>query len=119
MKHLRLPSVLCLLSTVLWLTGCTTAIKSDKIVAIKQRSFGIVVGQSPTTQSPEVHLGFVSTVFQMIPTSTNGPISAPKYADTFAIDQGLNPFGFAVKENVGAGDVRISTNATSEAILPK
>lgn len=99
-------------------TGCVTAIKSDKIITVKERLFGISVGQSPATQTPEVRLGFGSIVYMMIPTSTN-VINTPRFADTFNIDQGLNPFGFKVIENTGAGDVAIGTNATSTAIVPK
>ena len=92
-------------------------LNSDRIVSIKQRSFGIVIGQSPTTQTPEIHLGLVSTVVQFTPVRTNA-LFAPKYADTFEITQGINPFGFAVKENTGAGDVATGTNAATTAIVP-
>lgn len=103
----------------LFFTGCTTAaIKSGYIISAKERFFGIVVAQG-ANQVPEVKLGFGSVVYMMIPTSTNGPINAPRFIDTFEIDQGLNPFGFKVVENTGAGDVAIGTNSTGTAIVPK
>lgn len=99
------------------LSGCTTSLKSDKIIAIKQRTFGIHIGASPTTQAPEIKLGLTTTIYQMVPTSTNGPIAAPRYFDTFSIGQGANPFRFDVIENSGFGDVSV-TNTQGKAILP-
>ena len=99
--------------------GCTTIIKSDKILSVKQRTFGISVGASPTTQTPEIKLGLITTVWQMIPTSTNGPLFAPRFFDTFKIGQGVNPFATEIMENTGSGDVAVGTNATGEAIIPK
>lgn len=110
--------VLTLTLIPLLFTGCVAAIKSGYIVSAKERFFGIVVAQG-ANQVPEVKLGFGSVVYMMIPTSTNGPIFAPKFADTFTIDQGLNPFGFKVVENTGAGDVSIGSNSTSTAVVPK
>ena len=99
--------------------GCTTIIKSDKILSVKQRTFGISVGASPTTQTPEIKLGLITTVWQMIPTSTNGAIYAPRFFDTFEIGQSANPFSTQVRENTGSGDVSVGTNATGGAIIPK
>jgi len=99
--------------------GCTTIIKSDKILSVKQRTFGISVGSSPTTQTPEIKLGLITTVWQMIPTSTNGAIYAPRFFDTFEIGQSANPFWTQIRENTGSGDVAVGTNATGEAIIPK
>jgi hypothetical protein len=72
-------------------------------------------------QSPEVKLGFTSTVVQCIPTSTNGAVNSPQYVDKFDLEQGINPFGTAIRENSATGPVS-STNASgdaSEAIVPK
>lgn len=111
-------STVLLLLAVSLLCGCTTAIKSGYIISAKERFFGIMVAEG-ANQVPEVKMGFGSVVYMMIPTSTNGQVYVPKFADTFSIDQGLNPFGFEVRENTGAGDVSIGTNATSTAIVPK
>lgn len=101
------------------LMGCTTALKCGNIVSVKQRTFGITLGSNPATDIPEVKLGFVTTVFQVIPVSTNGPSNAPRYFDTFKLGQGINPFSTEIIENTGAGDVMIGTNATGSAIVPK
>lgn len=112
---LALPSIVCL-------SGCTTALTSDKVIAIKSRMFGIDVETAQGPQStPAVKLGFISTVWQMIPTSTNGqPVNVPKYMDTFELKQGLNPFETGIGENTGTGDVLVGggTNDTSKAIVP-
>lgn len=104
------------------LVGCTTALKSDKIVTVKSRIFGIQVGENPATQVPEVKFGFISTVYQMIPTSTNGTVYAPKYADYFDLKQGANPFNTGIQETTGTGDVSIGnadgTNTISHPAIP-
>jgi hypothetical protein len=102
------------------LSGCKgPELVNGRIVSVKHRTFGITIAQSETTQSPQIRLGFDTTVVQFIPTSTNGPIYAPKYFDTFSIGQNANPFSFSVLENTGSGDVAIGTNATGQAIIPK
>lgn len=102
------------------LTGCVQALRSDKIVSVKQRCFGLVLETtSATTQTPNVKLGFCSTVWQMIPTCTNAPIYAPLYMDTFDLGQSLNPFGTDISENTGAGAVSIGTNGEASAFPPK
>lgn len=111
--------LLLICGLVLSASGCTTALKSDKIVSVKQRTFGIQIGASPSTQTPEIKLGLVTTVFQLIPTTTNGPIYSPKFFDTFEIGQSANPFNTSVRENTGSGDVQVTTNAQGSAIIPK
>lgn len=102
------------------LTGCAVAYKADKITSIKTRVFGIqVTATDATTGTPKIQMGLVSTVIQLIPTSTNGPIQTPRYFDTFQIDQSSNPFNFGMIENTGSGDVQISTNGQGQAIIPK
>jgi len=111
--------LLCIGLAGLALTGCTTAIKSDKIISIKQRTFGLAVGVNPVNQAPDIKLGFITTVYQMIPTSTNNTVYAPRYFDTLELEQGVNPFATDIRENTGSGDVAIGTNATGQAIIPK
>jgi hypothetical protein len=108
-----------LVAAILATTGCQTALKSDKIVSVKTRVFGVVVGTDPVNQTPTVKLGLVTTVIQMIPTSTNGTVNAPRFFDTFQIDSTSNPFRTGISENTGAGDVQVTTNAQGSAIIPK
>ena len=113
-----LPLLLCGALALPLLTGCSTAYKSDKITSIKTRTFGLQIEQSTTTATPALRLGLITTVIQLIPTSTNGPIQTPKFFDTFEIQNTGNPFTFGVIENTGSGDVMIGTNATGKAIIP-
>lgn len=120
LKSLKANSLLFLICCMmLVMTGCVTALKSDKIVSIKQRVFGISIGASATTETPEIKLGLISTVYQMIPTSTNSQVYAPRYFDTLQMDSTSNPFHAGWIENTGAGDVQVSTNAQGQAIIPK
>jgi hypothetical protein len=99
------------------LTGCTTALDSTKIITVKQRCFGVVVETAgSTTTTPNVKLGFSSTVWEMLPTSTNH-IYAPDYMDTYAMSQSINPFATDVSENTGTGTVEISTNGQASVIF--
>jgi len=98
-------------------SGCVNqAIQRGDIVSIKERTFGITIAQSPANQSPEIKLGFNSFVIEMIPTSTNAIVSAPRFVDTFDLKQGLNPFGTGIQEDTGAGDVMIGTNGYTRAL---
>ena len=111
-----------LLSCLLLGSGCVSqAIKQGDTVTISERMFGIWVAQSVQNQSPEVKLGFGSSVVQITPTSTNGPIYAPKYATTFSIQQSAVPFATGIDETVASGDTATydATNVTSSAIVPK
>ena len=100
------------------LAGCTTALNSDKIISVKQRCFGVVVETTSTTaNAPNVKLGFCSTVWQMIPTSTNA-LFAPDYVDTFDLHQDINPFATGISENTGSGTVMIGTNGQASALFP-
>lgn len=97
--------------------GCATALQSDKIITVKQRCFGIVVETvSTTTSSPDVKLGFCSTVWEMVPTGTNR-LYAPDYMDTFAMSQSLNPFATDITENTGTGMVSIGTNGEAGVVF--
>jgi len=103
------------------LVGCTTALQSDKIVAIKTRGIGLIVETANVANgTPTVKFGFVSTVVQLVPTSTNAPVQAPRYMDTFDTKSGFNPFDIGIKEATGSGDVMVGqgTNDTSKAIIP-
>lgn len=76
-----------------------------------------MVAENPATQVPEIYLGFISVVRQTIPVSTN-KMYAPRYADTFSMGQGLNPFSWNVQENTAAGDVAVSNSTSVPINLP-
>ncbi len=109
-----------LLAALLGLTGCTSVVmNSNKIVVIKTRWLGVSVGENPATQMPEIKLGWGSVVYQMIPTSTNGPVYAPRYVDAFDLGQAINPFATKIIENTAIGDTAVGENGAGGAILPK
>jgi hypothetical protein len=102
--------------TLLSTTGCvSTVMDSNKIIAVKTRCFGLIIETSTTSANatPTIKLGFVSQVIQIIPTSTNAPIYAPNYVDTFDLGQGLSPFNTKISEDTGTGNVVIGTNSAS------
>ena len=106
-----------------WTTNTVKDVRKEefagnKIVAVKIRFFGLMAGQNPATQTPEVKLGWGSSVVMMVPVSTNA-VFAPRYFDVFEIGQGLNPFSTHIAENAGFGDVSVGTNATGAAVIPK
>lgn len=110
-----------LIGLMVLMCGCKTALQSDKIIVLKQRCFGVVVETSSTTANgtPTIKLGSISTVWQMVPTSTN-TLYAPRYMDTYDLSQSVNPFDTSIRENSGFGDVMVgySTNDSSKAIVP-
>jgi hypothetical protein len=114
----NLLPILCIGLAIPFLSGCVAAIKQGDIISVKTRTVGLKFGQSPSTQTPEMEFGLITTVVQFVPTSTNGPIFAPKYFDTFAIDSTWNPLKTGILENSGFGDVSIMTNAQGKAIIP-
>lgn len=102
--------------------GCGTVYNSNKITAVKERGFGIVIAESAANQTPEMKMGFFSSVIQIIPTATttNGTIETPRYMDTFELEGSANPLDTSIKENTGTGKVLVGsgTNDTSKAIEP-
>ena len=105
-RSMLAPLLAAVLLPAVLLTGCTTALKSDKIVTVKQRVFGVVVETSSSTSgTPNVKLGLVSTVFHMVPTSTNQLFAAP-YVDSYELQHTANPFALGVSEDASFGNVR-------------
>ena len=103
----------------LFFVGCTTALRSDKIITCKERCFGLIVNTTSTADNtPSIKFGFTSTVIQMLPTSTNQLYSA-NFADTFWMNEGLNPFATDVSENTATGNYQIGTNGQAQVIIPK
>ena len=95
---------------IIGLTGCKTALTSDKIVTIKQRVFGVMLETANTANStPSIKAGLVTTVVHLVPTSTNGPIVAPLYTDSFDLSHAANPFTLAVSEDAFFGATPIVT----------
>jgi hypothetical protein len=101
-------------------TGCSTVYNSNKITKVSSRFFGVrVTSISSSTQMPEIDLGWGSSTIEVIPTSTNGTISAPRSMSAFVLKQSINPFATGIEENSGTGDVYIGgTNDVSKAIVP-
>ena len=87
--------LLVLLAALAGVVGCASeAIKRGDIVRVEQRFFGIDVSQTPANGSPQVKLGFGSSVTTFTPASTNklytvdsgGTFSAKSTANPFAVD---------------------------------
>ena len=99
-------------------TGCTSVMTSAKAVVVTTKGFGMHVQSSSTAANgaPDVFLGFYSTRVFVMPYSTNGPISVPRYMDTFTDHAGFT-LGDDMADNVGWGEVVIGagTNNTSRA----
>ena len=123
---MKLIKRLCLLLVpVILLAGCTSAINSGHIVSVTERGFGILIAQSTQNQTPEIKLGFFSSAVVLEPVTTNGTLTAPNFANTFAIDQSTAPFNFGVDETIASGNYMTgnplnSTNASmaSKPIVP-
>lgn len=96
-----------LVGLMLLMSGCSTAYyKSGNLIAVKQRFVGLSLAQNPTTQMYQLYFGYGSTIYQMIPTSTNH-IYAPNYLDTFDLGVGSSwttPFNTTISEDTGTGD---------------
>lgn len=111
-----------LLATIIaaLLTGCMTAVKQGDIVAVTTRFVGIRVQMTTTsTGTPEIWAGAGSQTVYYIPTSTNGPMYSPRFANTASFEQkAWNPFSMTGSENLAAGDVAI-TNGNPSAVVPK
>jgi hypothetical protein len=114
---------LIIIMAALVCAGCQTALKSDKIISQTSWVVGLRLKTSDTTSGnilPDVQLGVMRETITMIPTTTNGQITAPRFGSTYAGKQNAyNPIATDAQESVFSGDVMISTNATGGAILPK
>lgn len=109
------------LGLALLCAGCVTAIKHGNIISVTERGFGVkVTATSTTTQTPEIWVGYFSSTFRMIPTSTNS-IYSPNFADTIEIGQSAIPFSLDIQESTGSGSYQTAhkTNVTSQPIVPK
>ena len=104
-------------------SGCQTALKSDKIVSETSWVVGLRVKTSDATGAnplPDVQLGVMRQTITMIPTSTNGTITAPRFGSVYAGKQNAyDPISTDAQESVFSGDVMVSTNATGGAVVPK
>jgi hypothetical protein len=101
-----LAALIILASSLALGTGCTSIINtpSGKAVSISERVLGLQIAQSTTTQTPEVKIGFVSSVIVFLPTSTNGPVAVPNVANSFDVGEN-GAFDTSVSENVASGNM--------------
>lgn len=111
MKTVALVSSLVILAA-----GCATdPSKYGNIIAFKQRTLGLKLGQSTINQTPEIQFGLITTVFQLIPTDTN-TLHSPRYFDTYDMKSTWGT-GIGVTENTGAGEVMTGTNGYGKALF--
>ena len=100
-----LKAALVLLVAALAVTGCTSVMNTPggKIVSITERGLGLKLSQNSATQTPEGWLGFFSSTIMFVPTTTNGTVGAPNFANTFdASNSGM--FDTAIGENLASGN---------------
>ena len=111
-----------LLLPLLLVTGCQTALNSNKVLSETSWVVGLRVKTTDSTSGnllPDVQLGVMRQTITMIPTSTN-LIYAPKFGVAYSGKQNAwNPISTDAQESVFSGDVMISTNATGSAVIPK
>ena len=112
---------------LLALTGCVSAIKAvgdaKAIVSVTETMLGFRLAQSTQNQTPEFDFGYHRATVVLEPASTNGPIYAPNYANTFSFDQATT-LSFALDESVASGNYQTAspggTNTiSSQPIVPK
>ncbi len=103
--------------------GCTSIINTPqgKVVSITERGIGFHIQSTATqTETPDVVFGFWSSAVVFAPTSTNGPLFTPDFANTF----GYNQTGFldlGISEQIAGGhDATLLPGGTNSAtvILP-
>lgn len=130
MRGNRLRNTFKLLVLALGLTvgasGCTSALNSGHIVSVTERGFGIdIVTTSTANGTPQIKLGFFSSAVVLEPTVTNATLTAPNFANTFAIDQTASPFAFGVNETIASGSYQTgnvmdtNTAIASQPVVPK
>ena len=86
-------------------TGCQAIVNqpTGKIVSVTERGIGLMVSQSTVNQSPQVNFGFFSSTVVLLPTTTNGTISSPNFANTFDFAQS-SALQLGIGEAVAAGN---------------
>ena len=108
-------------------TGCTSIVNDPqgKVVSVTTRVFGVDISMTDTTtQTPSVKIGFVSQNVTLEPTSTNGPIYSPNFANTFG-DTSTSLLDWGIDESLASGNYETlspgGTNsaATSLPVTPK
>jgi uncharacterized protein YceK len=119
--------ILLLLPAILLLSGCTSIVNNPqgKTVSITTRVLGVDISATDTTSgTPHVYLGFVSQNITLEPTSTNGPIYSPNFANTFG-DTSTSLLDWGINESLASGNYETlasgGTNsaATTIPVLPK
>lgn len=97
-----------------------------KILSVTERGFGLWVGQSQSTQTPEVKLGFFSSAVVIVPTGrdTNGVVQSPNFANTFDVGN-HGALNLDIKENIASGNYQTlaagltNSAVTTQPITPK
>ena len=109
------------LVVVLGLSGCGVPGKHGQIMTVSTWFVGArVQATSSSSGTPEVWMGMGRQTVTYAPTSTNGPVYAPRYGATFNSEQtAWNPLTANTTENVFMGDVMVGTNSEGSAIVPK
>jgi len=127
---IKIKSILTLMAVIAMgsmLTGCVQLVKEvgkGKLTAsVTTTTVGLRIAKATANDSPEVTFGYHRDTVVLEPNSTNGPIFAPNYANTFAFDKsGLLSFG--LDESVASGSYQTAkpgeTNSlSSQPIIPK
>lgn len=122
-----LSSILLLLILMLALAGCTSIVNvpQGKVVSVTTRVIGLsVTTTTPTANTPEVKFGFASSAIVLIPTSTNGPVQSPNFANTFDFAQ-TGALQLGIGESIASGNYATfatgNTNSapTTKPVVPK
>lgn len=104
-----------ILATVALLSLAGCAHKPGEILSTTQTVIGIDISQSPDSQTPHVRLGFIRSQFHVVPTSTNGPISAPAVDSSIAVNQRLTSTDIAEDFRTGSATQVATSNTVAKA----
>ena len=120
MKKL-LTSILtiCILTAAVLLTGCTSIINTPqgKIVSVTTRTIGLrVVATTTTTATPEVDFGYAATTVVLAPTSTNGVIYSPNFANTFDFSKSAT-LALGLDETFSSGSDQTYTAGQTNSVI--
>ncbi len=59
-----------------WTLGVLPKPPTNAVIAVTYTKVGIIVGQNPATQAPELTLGYQRGAYHRVPVSTNGPAAS-------------------------------------------
>jgi hypothetical protein len=123
MKVLALAAIV---SVATLATGCVHILNQPqgKILSVTERGIGLAVDYQPQSASPEVKFGFFSSAVVILPTTTNGTVASPNFANTFGFGQS-GALNLNIDENIASGAYETlaanSTNSapTTQPVVPK